>query len=347
MRKKIALVLKWLLLSVSAMVALLIFVPRHYAAPPVESRYGTKYLNLSTGSRIAFTLLPAKGSKKPFPVIYLHGGPGGAVSYLAVNTLTALTEDGYDVLLYDQVGGGASNRLTNITEYTVDRHISDLSELIRNTGSSKVILLTQSWGGVLAAYYVGRHPNDIAKIIFTNPGPLYPYPEQLRFVVAPDSLHLKSPVFTNAQGNNKSANWRTKAMKFLAMEFGIRLASDEEADAFSTVSGFEINKSTLYDTARIEQMSLLKPEPRSGYYAEIMTFKNLLQCKDPRPALKAVDIPVLVLKSQYDNQPWGGTNEYLELFKHHRLTVIPNAGHAVTKEQPLLFIQHVRQFLNE
>ena len=347
MNKIVRAVAKYSLVLFFIVMCYKIFVPRRYPAPPVERRKGTKFMQLSTGSRIAYTMLEGTGKKKPSPIIYLHGGPGGYRSDKIIEIFSTFASEGYDVILYDQIGGGESGRLDKIKEYTVDRHVNDLHEIITQSGYKKAILIAQSWGGVLAVYYVSRYSGDIEKIVFANPGPIYPYPERLNEVMAPDSLQLKSPVFTNAQGNAKSNNVRTKVMKYVAIHFGIKLASDDEADAFSTYAAYEINKSTVYDTSKTERITAVASAPRSGYYAGIMTFKNLIESKNPRPQLKNIDIPVLVLKSQYDNQIWGGTNEYLEIFKRHQFKIIPNAGHFITREQPELFLKYIRDFLHD
>lgn len=303
-------------------------------------------MNLPTGSRIGYTLLAGKGTKKPFPIIYLHGGPGGRISDKSIQILGNLTNDGYDVFLYDQIGSGESGRLNDISEYTVDRHIKDLNEIIKDLGAEKVILIAQSWGCAIATYFVSEYPEKIEKIIFTNPGPIYPYPRALEVVKASDSLQLKAPIFTNAQGNNKVKNLRTSAMYYCAIILNIKLASDIEGDAFSTYSGYEINKSCVFDTSKIVKIAEVASIPsQNGYYAGIMTFHNLMEVKDPRPNLKDLNTPILVLKSQYDNQKWGFTNEYLTLFKNHQLQVIPNAGHIMELEKPDLYLKCLQQFL--
>jgi proline iminopeptidase len=348
MKKILLRISVYCLLLIIFIVLFKIFVPRHYQIPPVEKRTGTKFMDLPTGSRIGYTLLNGIGNKKQFPIIYLHGGPGGLLSDKVIQILSNLADAGYDVFLYDQIGGGESARLENIRDYTVDRHIRDLHEIIKNLGREKVILIGQSWGGILSAYYASKYPKEVSKIIFTNPGPLYPYPKELDYLKAPDSFHLKPPFFSNRQGNDKVKNLRTIAMKYCAIHFGIKLASDKEADEFSTYSGYEVNKSTVYDTSKIVKISEIKSIPaESGYYAGIMTFQNLIKCDDPRPKLKELDIPVLVLKSQYDNQIWGGTHEYLTLFKNHHLEIIPDAGHGIIGEQPELYLKYILQFLSK
>lgn len=99
------------------------------------------------------------------------------------------------------------------------------------------------------------------------------------------------------------------------------MATDKEADNFETYLNYEVNKSTVCDTSKI-----LQAEAGGGFYAEAMTFKSLMKVQDPRPKIKNLKIPILVMKGQCDNQKWGFINEYLELFPNHQLTIIPDAG---------------------
>ena len=122
--------------------------------------------------------------------------------------------------------------------------------------------------------------------------------------------------------------------------FGKKLAPDKEADNFADYLNYEVNKSTVCDTLKIP-----KAVAGAGFYAMIMTFKNLMNVDDPRPGLKNNTIPVLVLKGQCDNQPWGYTNEYLDIFPNHQFVVVANAGHDISIEQPELFLKTIRDFL--
>lgn len=318
-----------------------IFYPRSYNVPHLKERPGTQYWNLPGGSTIAYTLIQAKGNKKPYPVIYLHGGPGGHITERDIQTFSSLVDSGFDVYLYDQIGSGYSTRLKNIEDYTVARHIEDLNEIIENIKADKVILMGQSWGSILAALFIADHPDKVEKIVFISPGPIYPVHQQLANLQPPDSFHLRTPFYSNADGNKAANNLRTKAMAFFATRFNIKLATDKEADDFATYLNYEVNKSTVCDTVNI-----LKEDAGSGFYASVMTFYSLTKVKDPRPKLKKISIPVLVIKGQCDNQKWGYTNEYVTLFKNSELVIIPNAGHFISVEQPQILIDTIQQFLN-
>ena len=77
MRKKI---ISLAFLAILAILLIKLFLPKDYPVLPATPRAGTQYWHLSTGSNIAYTLVPAEGPKKPHPIIYLHGGPGGPIS---------------------------------------------------------------------------------------------------------------------------------------------------------------------------------------------------------------------------------------------------------------------------
>ncbi len=342
MKRKIFRVIKYALLTGIAAFLFFIFCPRQYRVPRQEELKGMQYWNLPTGSRIAYVFIPAQGVKKPFPVIYLHGGPGGFISDGIVERFRLLPKNGFDVYLYDQIGSGHSDRLENIEEYTAGRHKRDLEEIVKKTGSKKVILIGQSWGAILAALYVADNPGKVEKLIFTGPGPIYPIRKELESIVAPDSLHLKEPLFSNRQANEKTENLRSKVVFLLAKIFGYKLASDKEMDDFQTLLANETNKTTVCDTSKAG-----KAKGGGGYYVRILTLRSLFEMRDQRPKLKNSPVPLFIMRGQCDNQKWGFITEFLVLFPHHRLVIIPNAGHAISVEQPELYRTTLLDFLNE
>lgn len=341
MKINIRKILNYILLPGIVIYLFQLFYPRTYEVPHLIPKAHTLFWNLSTGSHIAYTLIPAKGGKKPFPVLFLQGGPGGFISDRNIEMLKPLSENGYDIYLYDQIGSGQSSRLKNIEEYTALRHKEDLEEIVKKIGSGKVILIGQSWGAELATLFIADNPEKVEKAIFTSPGPIQPIIRELSAIKAPDSLKLKNPVYTNSQANKEVQNMRIRFITKWAYLFHNKLATDNEVDDFQTKLNNWLNKSTLCDTSKA-----LKAEGGGGFYAQIMTIKSFANTPDPRPKLKGTKIPLLVMKGQCDNQKWGFTNEYLQLFSNHKLVIIPDAGHSISIEQPELYLKTIQDFLN-
>lgn len=335
----------WLLLAFTLLflfLGLVLFYPRTYAHAASSPLPTNKFWNLPTGSRIAYTEIKAKGEAKPYPIIFLHGGPGGFITYQQIEVLGKLANQGYDVYLYDQIGSGNSNRLDNIGEYTVERHKLDLTNIIDTIGAEKVILIGQSWGAILATLYASNHEDQIHKLVLSCPGPLLPFNYDLLDLESPDSLDLKAPLHTNREANEKVSNWRSATTALVARTFLKKLASDKEADAFQTMLNAELQKSTVLDSNKLKPVN-----DGGGYYVQQMTMYSANYTRDPREALSQNCTPTLVLKGQYDNQPWGFTYEYLKLLENHKLVVIPNAGHALYIDKPDKFIEEISDFLQK
>ena len=118
------------------------------------------------------------------------------------------------------------------------------------------------------------------------------------------------------------------------------MASDKEVDEYADFLDSKMYKSALCDTS-----ITLAARGGSGFFASIMTYKSLFLLNDFRSKMKGINIPVLVMKGQCDNQPWGATNEYLSLFPNHKFVLIPNAGHFINVEQHEMYIREIKNFL--
>ncbi len=339
--KKVARSIGWTLLILLIVFLYNVFWPRHYKVQSRENGKNRTYWQLSTGSTIAYTHISSTSKDtQAYPVIYLHGGPGGAISKRVIDDLKSLSNDGFDLYFYDQVGSGASSRLSDISQYTVQRQVDDLNEIIIKINSGKVILIGQSWGSVLAAVYLSKYPEKVDKIIFTSPGPIYPINKAEINLRAPDSLRLQAPLYTNKAASESSTNIRIRAITFFATHFGEKIASDKEVDEYADFLDSKAYKSALCDTA----INLVN-RGSSGFFVSIMTYKSLLLLKDFREKIKGTNMPVLILKGQCDNQPWGATNEYLNLFPNHQFVLIPNAGHFINVEQHEMYFREIKNFL--
>jgi len=337
----------WLTLIISAFSgilawAALILTPRSYPVHSQPTNKAAGWMQLTTGSRIAWYELNSQGStdSTSIPLVYLHGGPGGFIQDRHLQLFAGLAVQGQPVFLYDQAGGGYSARLENIEDYTVDRHLADLDEIIEKKGYQEVILIGQSWGAILATLYTALHPQKVAGLILTSPGPVPPVNEQLAGVSPPDSIHLSAPASTNEEANRKSINLRMKTARLMASRFGVKWVPDQEADQFQTSLDHELNKSVVCNPEHA-----VPSGPGGGFYCQLMTYRSYRKYQDHRAEIKKIGCPVLILKGSCDNQAWGYTAEYIELIRTSKLQVIPDAGHSISLEQPGMYLELINDFL--
>lgn len=162
--------------------------PPHYKDFPGIS---TQYWKMKTGSTLAVYKIPADSSvsKKPTPIIFLHGGPGAYVRQLDVNFFRSFARDGYDVYLYDQAGSGRSSLLPK-DQYAQQRNLDDLNAMMDRIHAGKYVVVGQSYGGALLAHAVAqpRIARRIEKAIFTEPGTCMATKDKQVFSKHPNAL---------------------------------------------------------------------------------------------------------------------------------------------------------------
>jgi proline-specific peptidase len=100
------------------------------------------------------------------PLIMLHGGPGSPHDYL--EPLSGLGDD-REVVFYDQLGCGRSDRPTDTSLWRIDRFVAELHAVIETIGRKPFHLLGHSWGAMLAVDYVLARPDGVASLILDLP----------------------------------------------------------------------------------------------------------------------------------------------------------------------------------
>jgi len=107
-------------------------------------------------------------------LIVLHGGPGAHHDYMLPQMLHLAER--YDVLFYDQRGGGRS-RSDAAEPIGWQTHVADLAAVVKEFGLDPLAIVGYSWGGLLAILYTLESlrdqtviaPNRLALI---DPAPL-------------------------------------------------------------------------------------------------------------------------------------------------------------------------------
>jgi len=106
---------------------------------------------------------PAPGR---FPLLVLHGGPGGSHNYL--QPLEALAQSGRPVVFYDQLGGGNSERPDDPTLWNIDLFLEEVGAVRRELGLERVHLLGHSWGAMLALSYALMEPSGLLSLVLAG-----------------------------------------------------------------------------------------------------------------------------------------------------------------------------------
>lgn len=114
-----------------------------------------------------------RGQDRDAPImLFLHGGPGGALSSVAYS-FQRPWEDHFVVVQWDQRGAGRSAIDGDALKGTMTKEqmVSDTIELIAQLNKRfgrKVVVFSQSWGTILGAEAAKRRPDLIATYVATG-----------------------------------------------------------------------------------------------------------------------------------------------------------------------------------
>ncbi|WP_285606739.1 alpha/beta hydrolase [Actinokineospora globicatena] len=311
--------------------AMVVFAPPSIPEP-ASARSDVRYWELPTGSRIAYTSVAARGTVRSDPVVFLHdelGAPADGVSDLG----RALAADGYPVYAYDQLGVGRSARLSDPAGYTVARHVADLEAIRITLGAPRLVLIGQSWGASLAAQYLAAHPDRVAKVVFSAPGPLWPQS------------------WPSGVGDPRSAD-PTRSM---ALESSPRMMLAAALLTVNPKAAHDFMPDPEADDRSRTQTLLLRdgcpgtaspiPAPLPGFYSTQRTAIDFKAIPDPRPALRGNPTPALILRGTCDHTHPEVAAEYTSTFPNSHQPPIPNAGHALLPTTPP-YQTHITAFLH-
>jgi cis-3-alkyl-4-acyloxetan-2-one decarboxylase len=120
-------------------------------------------------------------------VVFLHGNP--TWSFLWRNVITDLASEARCIAV-DHVGFGASDKPRTPEYHTLERHILNLTALLRHLALERVTLVCHDWGGPIGLGWAIRNPERVAGLVLTatwgmRPEGLYRLPAWYRLLRSP------------------------------------------------------------------------------------------------------------------------------------------------------------------
>lgn len=117
-----------------------------------------------SGGRVWYRV--AGGNAPGIPLLVVHGGPGAPHDYL--ENLAALADE-RPVVFYDQLGCGRSDRPDDPSLWRMERFVAELAEVRQALGLSRVNLLGQSWGAMLAVEHLLSGASGVERLVLSAP----------------------------------------------------------------------------------------------------------------------------------------------------------------------------------
>jgi pimeloyl-ACP methyl ester carboxylesterase len=126
-----------------------------------------------------------------------------------------------------------------------------------------------------------------------------------------------------------------------AQLFDVKFIPDAEMDAAINTMASRFTRTMVCHPGHV------KPEEGgAGGYSRVGTNFYPDSFKDPRPAMRKVLAPVLVLHGECDFLAYSDVYEYVAQFPQASYRFVPRAGHIIWWDRPDAYLGAVKEFLN-
>lgn len=106
------------------------------------------------------------GNEKNKPVIFIHGGPSGNATLFEGTTAQKLADQGFYVIAYDRRGEGRS--ADPDAKFTYEEAFQDLNFIYKIYNLKKAVLLSHSFGGLVATLYANKYPQNVSALVLAG-----------------------------------------------------------------------------------------------------------------------------------------------------------------------------------
>ena len=259
------------------------------------------------------------------PLLCLHGGPGFTHYYL--EPLEALAGR-RQVIFYDQLGCGRSDRPGDPELWTVERFVTELAQVRAALGLTRLHLFGSSWGGMLAMQYVlDRRPELDSLILCGSPASMVRWVRDCADLLSAQPAEVRQVIREHEDAGFTACPEYQAAILGFYREHVCRLrpwpASLERSFA---EAGYDV-----YNTMN---------GPSE------FTVTGTLKTWDVMDRLGEIAVPTLLVGGRYDECTPGHLAEMHERIPGSQLAVIEDASHLCFTEQPEVFTSLLNTFLD-
>jgi proline iminopeptidase len=261
------------------------------------------------------------------PLIVINGGPGLSHDHLLPH-MNKLAEDNL-VIFYDQRGCGLSDCVMNHESLSIENMIKDIDLIRSHFGLKKVSILGHSWGGLLAMNYVIANPQNIEKLVVSNPAPASTegigiYYKTLVKVLEPFNSEIIE------MGRNSSEKGLDKEV------------ITESLNYFFQIFFHDKEKSAQLDFQFTEESAR-----RYSLASDLISQTMQAVPFDLRPGLKDLDLKTLIIHGESDVLPLQIMERIQESIEGSELFVQAECGHFPMIEKPDEYFAKLKEFLSD
>lgn len=131
------------------------------SAPPAAQVAAYSTMATSDGVTLAHRV-----AGSGMPTLFIHGGPGSG-SHVVEQLAGAGLEARLQMVYLDQRGSGRSGSAPT-KDYSLERVIKDIEELREHLKIKQWLVMSHSFGGIIATAYARKHPDRVRGMVLVN-----------------------------------------------------------------------------------------------------------------------------------------------------------------------------------
>lgn len=291
--------------------------------PPADRELRIPVRGGSIFARVNGNLTSAKK-----PVIFVHGGPGGACWQLFPAVPLAIDRA---VILYDQLDSGHSDAPGNPANWTIERFASEIDAIRAALNIEEFHLHGHSWGGIVATRYASRQPAGLRSLILQGtPLSAKAFAESQRSLL--DALSPTERALALRDLNNEPVD--PAAIAVAAQKFRAKFLYRGPRPHAGVIymDGTPLDRGTAVATY-------------FGGEGDGFGFKGKLATLDDENLLREVAVPTLLMCGQYDFITPAVTRKLLPKLRSGSFVEIPEAGHMIQFDRPDDWRREISKFI--
>ncbi|WP_276134977.1 alpha/beta fold hydrolase [Polluticoccus soli] len=262
------------------------------------------------------------------PLLVIHGGPAMNHDYLLPHLLPLAKT--HKLIFYDQRASGRSDiPLDSIRAISHEIMVDDIDAIRKEFRLDKINILAHSWGAKLAINYALDYPENVGRLILSNPTTLsHEY----------DSLQVAAMAGKTTVANAERKKKLVTSKEFLSADLGVYkqvLQLNYLTSFFDTTNLAKLD--IVLDNDFFRQNALLM----RGLYRDYAKYDV-----NYYPFLRRVAVPVLILHGRADNIPLAADERLESSLANGTLVIFDSSGHFPFIEENGKFTQSVSAFLS-
>lgn len=232
-------------------------------------------------------------------------------------------------VFYDLRNRGRSSETDRVGQ---EADVEDLNTVAEALNLPRMILIGWSYLGRVVSAYAGLHPQRVAGLLLVCPAPATEYEQtwlarRRELENERDDPGLRKELDLMETDGRAEADPANFAREYWRYRFGLQMKTRESFNRLKGQPWIYPNESPQHVMTNFMRM---KPP---SWDKELSTLASKVEC------------PVLVIAGEEDLIPLEACEQWVDLFPHADLEVIPKAGHYPFAENPGQFFAAIQDFL--